>query len=502
MKEKPNFQPETTQNKLDHSVLEDQLNNQWIESFMQKNKEQTQQDLDILKTAFNTSRFEMIAKYVNKNNIELKKLQITNSNEGHLSLDWWRTFIKTSIENIDMNTLHSFIIKDFMWDYFINENGQSLKETLKTQIKAMNPQEVKDKVLLYNNDINAFRLDLINSFPNEKEYFNIITEKEIKELWILVQFESHKQWVTAIEQNKPIMESLLDNLDIEWMNGKSITQNWQEANGLLKTWAWIAGIYGLWKVAQKIWNWDFYKDKKGKKYSLSNNFWQILWIGLAWELIGQVYAWKSYTNEAVNAVWDMLTWESNIKELTRQHSALDKKQEQQNLSLITAFLLENRSWEEMMWDFDFVNKESQDPLIISLIKKSHEQWETVTALRKKLIEWRQQMIENTFKDLPPEYKLSNEDFFALEWDTFTAKRKTLLTKIQTLVWWQDPMTQQFSKWKIQTEIDKLSLQIKPNVSDILSIPTNIEKIKNALKNWWDIELDLPMTTKTITITDF
>lgn len=433
-----------------------------------------------LKKAHRDTMLSLIWGYILNKNIDISNINITWTKISFKT----NNDIDTGIDNLSLDDIKMWIKMDFINRYFPEKNWWvKIEKKFASDFKTDFEDKAKEKKAEFDNDLEKFRKYLIEKdYSNEKVY-NIMETDELKTMWASVQYDlitNHN--MNYLIESTSWMEKLLWWLDVDWTNWKSLKENWEKANWLLKTWATIGWIFLLYKSIMWIWN---HKDNP-----LKWKFWKSIWVGLVWELIWQVYTWRSFLWEWVWSISSFLWWESNLKTLKKQHEELNNNENGEIKDYTWLFLLTlwQRSKDEVLWDFDFVNENSRDPIIQTLITKAKERWENIGDIKEKLEKGRDDFLKKALEDLWLWVNLSIADLMDIGWTgKLSDKVNTLLERKKELKE-ADIIKQIRDKWI--TKSDEVIIQ----TLKINDIAENYIKIWNPV-----IEINLSPVWKPETI---
>lgn len=375
---------------------------------------------------------------------------INNNSKINFSINWSNIIIDWKEYNAWINIKEDKLrtnIKDYL--YITHSNKKFNKD-----IFAYLSEKLKSKDFNY----------LKNALNNENELKKIIKEYlwdnyewifsfvDINEFWRALKAKLYLETKnnSLLENTNIIDDFVKDNPKI-----KPYLENFNNANPLLKAWAWIIIIYKLF---------SFITDKMEWKW-LDTLFW---WWAI--ELIGQIATWKTITWEAIWQVSKLFWWTNNWKELEEIWKKIEKKENKIDLSnfggLAIALLWiepDNKKYTKLDWisNWEWNNSQKQ---IINFICENNKI--SKRELQKNVEKWRNKLINDIW------YDIKIDDFNNISWDRFADKLNN----------WLD-------RWKIiNNKINEIKTLTSATESEIKS--TFKENFRNFIESWTVIKLDL------------
>lgn len=430
-----------------------------------------------LKEAHRETMISLISGYILNKKIEIEKINIIWS---EISFNWHTLpntgLIETGLSWLTEQEISMWIQMDFIKRYFPKQNSwKKISEKIALDYKNDFKEKVIEKKDEFNNDIESFRKYLITKDPTNKQIYKIIRQEELKLMWASTQIElATKLKVIWIEEITGPMDKLLGWMDIPWTNWKTLTENWKEANWLLKAWATIAWLYWLYKVITSMWD----SNKNPFKW----HFWWAIGVWLIWELIGQVYTWKSFIQKWIWEAAGFLWGESNLNKLRTQHEKLNNNESSEIKDYTWLFLLAlwNKKKKDVLWNFDFINESSKDPMVQMLIMEAKQRWENISNIKKNLEKWKNSFVKNSLESLNLWIKMNIQEIMNISWgwDTFSDKITVLLERRKKL--------------EEKNIIKKITDKWVNSSSDIIISTLKVDYIsKEYIKTWNPIiEIDL------------
>lgn len=413
---------------------------------------------------YESSFLWIISRYIIKNNIDINHI---NTKCAEISFDW-NNYINTNIPNLSIDKIKNNLKDTFVEEYFeTNHESKEISSYFADVFKWLFSDKALERKEDFDNNIEEFRKFLIENDKENEVYYNLFSLSELNSLWKSIQYLLvSKHNMHDILENEWGIEWMLKKVHIEWSNWKSLAENWNEANGLLKWWAWIAWIFLAYKTITWLWN---HNDNP-----LKGKFWKTIWVWLLWELAWQVYTWRSFLWEWLWEIGRFIWWESNIKDLKSSYEKTHNNERKWTDDYTWLFLITlwEKKKDDVLWDFDFINESNNDAFIQSLIQTAKENWDWIEELKNKLKKWREKFLEKTLKDLDLGIDFSIEDLMdVIPWETLSDKISQLLER-------KEDLKDKNIIWAI---ISKTWVSDKKAISDTLKTEWYIETIKWYLK---------------------
>ncbi len=334
--------------------------------------------------------------------------------------------IDTKIDDISTDDIERWLTEYFVVKGYEKKNGKEISKHVAEKFKSdfRSEQDIKQEKIKFDANIEQFRDYLKLKDSSNNTIYDLLTEDELVSMWQAVQINLVQKWVKAIEEKEWFMQTLLGQFDIEWLNGKSLKENWENANWLQK-WLGMIGLgYWLYKGIMLLW------DKSPLKW----HFWKVIWGTLAADLAWQVYSWESYLKKWLVWTIELLVWSNNIEDYKKQQKELEAERydfEEEDYAPLALLVLWERSGRDLD-NFGFINKSSNDPMVQMLVLEAEKNWDSIADLKRKLTKGRGQLIENTTNNLPEVNKLTLNELKSVSWNNLFEKRDTVMTRIDAI----------------------------------------------------------------------
>jgi hypothetical protein len=361
-----------------------------------------------------------ISKYILENNIPLESITF---NWSEIFISWEK--YDTKLNSIDKNAIESWLKDYYKNKIFLANDAKVLSQEFSWEFVSN-----LDKF----NDTEEFRKFLIEKRPEYEVAIKLLSKDELSWLWIVIQsrlIEANTPWVTKVQSN---LEKALKKLEFKWSNGKSIFENWEDMNPLVKAWAWIAAIWGVWKIVSTAW----------KKFGFEWKWWEIMLWWFVWEFVTQLYTWKSLLWDYT--LWPTLKfvfgWSSNKEEIQKLAKDFETQAWKSNDTDFSSFpiliLWEEKDNDEIKWDFSSLDEKSDKPFFQMFIAAARKEWaktdaEAASIVREKLKTWRNDLVKKVNSLIGIDWFLSIDDLTQIEWaKTFWEKLLAASQRIKTI----------------------------------------------------------------------